>query len=131
MSRFQFDLLAKNLSTDTRAFRPEGGARLSTVDQAWSAILLKAGLIGEHAVGAGSRLLYFFLRTRRPSWFLDTGFPILSMLIVIALSSLVTYFNRNSPTHSVLADIIAPLAVFLVGSLYGPKYFQRLLPGRE
>lgn len=116
--------LSENLRQNDGAYRPAEGERLSSVDQAWSAILLKAASLKHRPPRALAKSCYALLRRRRENWFTKTVFPVLSMVAVTALTVLVE-------DTRLLTKAYAAFATMIIGGLYGSQYLRRFFPGRE
>lgn len=116
--------LADNLRQNEDAYRPAEGERLSCVDQAWAAILLKLSSLGQKPPSVRAKLCYALLRRRREGWFMSRAFPALSMLVVTA-------FNALLKDAGPLSNVLAALATLIIGGLYGAPVLRRLIPGRE
>lgn len=122
--------VSKNLQEHAGAYCSEEGARLSTVDQAWAAILLGSAAKGDTLPDPLQRLWYHLVRVRQGGWLMETGIPVTSIVSVFVLSAVIASLNRRVSDPSLVADVVGPLANLVVGGLYGPRYLGRLLPGR-
>lgn len=116
--------LARNLRQNDGAYRPAPRERLSSVDQAWYAILLKLSASDDGAPRPFPRLWYELLRGRRDNWFTDKAFPILSMLIVTGLAVL-------TADAGPAARAFAAVSALIIGGLFGPTVIRKLIPERE
>lgn len=124
------DSVANSMTARNGMFSGRLGGRISTVDQAWAALFLRFALDATRLPGPAPRLWYELLRVRE-NWFLDRVFPVGATVIALGLSTVVTFGNRSHATPSLSADVIATVGSFLIGGIYGARFVQRLLPGRE
>jgi hypothetical protein len=112
--------LASNLRSNDRAYRPADGERLSTIDQAWCALLLNLSSGESRQSGLTATVAYALLRHRRDNWFTTSALPMLSLIVVTVLSTLAS--NAGPATR-----VFAAFATLVVGGLYAPKVFRRLV----
>jgi hypothetical protein len=117
-------VLVENLRHNEGVYRPAEGERLSCVDQAWAAILLKVSSVGHKPLSVREKLYYALFRRRREGWFMNRVFPGLSMLFVTLSNVLL---KDTGPVNSVIAAV----ATLIIGGFYGPAVLRKLIPGRE
>ena len=125
------DLIVSNMAARGGMFSGRPSGRISTVDQAWVALFLRSALGATDLPGPVPRLWYEIVRIRRSNWFFDKVFPIAATVAALALSTAVTSINRRLENPSLTVDVVATVGSFLIGAIYGPRFIQRLLPGRE
>ncbi len=116
--------LIENLRQNDGAYRPAARERLSSMDQAWSAILLKMSSLEHASPAALARVWYELIRHRKGNRFTNTVLPALSMLFVTAANALM----KDAGPY---INIITALAILIIGGLYGPPYLRRLILGQE
>lgn len=105
------------------SFRPIHEGRLSTVEQAWCAVLLAlARNQAPRKSGTLGRFRYQLLRQWEPTSFTDIVFPVTAMTIVAAISAIPLEFMPFT-----FAKVLAALIIF---GLYGEKVIRRIVPGK-
>ncbi len=112
--------LIKNMGENAGAYRPGPGERLSSVDQAWAALLLKLAYRQSFSSDVTERVAYELRRQRADNWLTDTALPVFSMLSV-------TLGNVILKDASLLSSSLAAIAAVVIGGLYGPRVFRKLL----
>jgi hypothetical protein len=116
-------LLNQNLEENDNAYRPTESSRTSTMDQAWTAILLASPLEGYKSPGVLSHTWYWLSRERKDNVVTGTVLPIFAVTIV-------TVANLILKDADLLSKTVSAVALLIVSSLYGPRVFLRLFPWR-
>jgi hypothetical protein len=124
MAERSVDALVSNLRLNGNVYKPSEGARISTIDQAWAAMLLSAAASRHEPPNVLSKLKYEFLRNRKDNWFTGKFLPVFSPPFVVAANVVLSGAGLTT-------RIFSALALSMVLSLYGPRYLRRLLPGGE
>lgn len=111
--------LINNMNDNAGAYRPGTGERLSSVDQAWAALLLKTCYPRSLPATTRARVVYELRRRRPGNWLTNTGLPVFSMLVV-------TLGNVIFKDAGLVFSGFAAIAALVIGGLYGPRVFRRL-----
>ncbi len=125
MAERTVDVLISNLKQNGNAYKPSGGTRISTIDQAWAAMLLSAAASKHEPPNKLSKIKYALLRKRKDNWFTGKFLPAFAPPLVVACNVVF------SSAAGLTTRIVSALALSLVLSVYGPRYLRRLLPGGE
>ncbi len=125
MAERTVDVLNNNLKQNGNVYRPSEGARISTIDQAWAAMLISAAASKHEPPNKLSKIKYALLRSRKDNWFTGKFLPAFAPPLVVACNVVL------SSAAGLTTRIVSALALSLVLSLYGPKYLRRLLPDGE
>lgn len=111
--------LSQNLGENDGAYRPTHGDRLSSVDQAWSAIFLKVASLRRQSPRCLEKCSYALRRQRKENRFTEFALPAISMITVaVAIEVLAD--------AGTLVRSFAAIAALIIGGLYGPKVFRKL-----
>lgn len=105
------------------AYRPPEVDRLSSVDQAWAALLLKTASREHGTPSRASRAWYELCRNRKGNNFTNKVLPVFSFLFFAAL-------NVVAKDWALSVRIAAAVGLAFVGALYGGRVRQ-LFPGRQ
>ncbi len=124
MAERTVELLNNNLKQNDHAYKPNVGPRISTMDQAWAALLLYVARSKHKSPSRFSKIVYGLLRSRKDNWFTGKFLPAFSTLAMIAL-------NVLARDAGLALQIFSALGLSVTSSIYGPRYFRKLLPGRE
>jgi hypothetical protein len=124
MAERTVEILTNNLKQNGNVYKPNEGSRISTIDQAWTAILFSAAASKHKPPTRFSKVVYSLLRRREETWWTGTFLPAFATLFVVG-------FNVVFRDAGLASRIISALALSVVSSLYGSKYFRKLLPGGE
>jgi hypothetical protein len=112
--------LIENITENGGVYRPGAGERLSSVDQAWAALLLKTSISQSTWPHMASSVRYWLYRQRKGNWITNTAFPILSLLFV-------TVSNVFLKDAGLVASSLAAIALLIVSGLYGKEMFRKVV----
>jgi hypothetical protein len=124
MAEQTVETLANNLKQNGHVYKPNESSRVSTIDQAWTAMLFSAAASKHKPPTRLSKMAYGLFRRRKETWWSGTFLPAFATLFVVG-------FNVVLRDAGLTSRIVSALALSVVSSLYGAKYFRRFLPGGE
>lgn len=117
--------VAADLEQNEGVYRVERREHVSTLDQAWAALLL-AQAIASQRTGLGlpkplSRLWYALVKERRGNFFTDKLVPIFSFIFLVVA-------NAGPWTEDLIIKIALSLGTAIVAAIYGDDLIRRFLP---
>jgi hypothetical protein len=116
--------LLANMSAHEGVYRPDSEQRVSTKNQAWSAMLLYlASRAPTLAGGIGGKFWYELRRERKGNWFTEIGFPLLSLCLIAGL-------NVAAKDLGTFVSVLATIGMIIIGGLYGSTFLRKWFPGR-
>jgi hypothetical protein len=117
-------LVRTNLDGNGGALRLYEGERLSTVDQLWCAVLLRAAAIPAPPPSGPKWLSYQLCRARRNNVVTSQIIPVVGMVVATVAFAVV---GPNEPWLKGLTGI----AMFVIYGLYGYPVIKRVIPTSE
>ena len=107
------DALVRKLKQSDFLYKPEPDRAAASKDNAWLALLLRLADQSHQTLSLKMRLVYHLLRERGPSVWLDRVFPVMSILMITALTAVA----RD-------VDLLSSLGTLIVGWLCMPQILE-------
>jgi hypothetical protein len=117
------DLLIDNLGKNTDVYRATEDQYTATKNQAWIALLLELADQNRQRSPIWGRLGYQLFRNRKGNWFTETMLPAFFLLAItienVLFKGLCSYL-----------DVFLSLGALIIGGIYGPAVFRKLIGSR-
>jgi len=114
--------LSASLSTGG-TFSQRDRQLISTIDQAWAALLLRLAQERSSSIPARQHVWYFLARERKDNWFTERALPIVFLIAITVENVIFKGLTR-------WLDVFMTVGALIIGGLYTPSMIRRLLPGR-
>ncbi|MGH9476173.1 MAG: hypothetical protein ACRD1C_07555 [Terriglobales bacterium] len=118
--------LAKSLEKSDYGFKPDAEQRVSTKNQAWAALLLKASLSpNANPTSLAGMVWYGLLRERPGNWWTEIVFPV---ALIAASATEATFIGKLGIGWLFAAATLGQAAVFGIAIRHLLPYWDRLFP---
>ncbi|MCH7476466.1 MAG: hypothetical protein IIA14_00005 [SAR324 cluster bacterium] len=118
--------LDENLHKHKWAYCPAEGERITSVDQAWVAVMLKFGSCPNKGISKGTKLKHMLFKERKDNRLTDVALPLFGIFGVIAAT---VSLEWSLEEQAFWQRMVVQICGIIIAALYGLKPIRKLFSG--